>query len=85
MHFKLNLNSLLDQFLQDNKALIDSVDKEARLYGQLITEKLAAQLDLAYRSELESLETALQRSEKRLTELEQRLKDLEGQKETNAD
>ena len=63
--------------MEDHREIFTSLDQEARLYSGMLMEKIAGQLDLAYRSELTSLEAALQRAEQRVANLETRIADLE--------
>lgn len=74
----MQLKQLVEQFLEDNRETLASLDQEARLYSTMVVEKFADQLDLAYRKELLSIETAMQRAEKRVEQLETRINELEG-------
>lgn len=80
----MQLKQLLEQLLEDNREMLASLDKEARLYSGVLIEKVADQLDLAYRKELLAIEAALQRAEQRVAELEARIAELEG-KHTGAE
>lgn len=76
----MDAKTLLEQLMADNRQLLGELDKEARLYSKLVMEKFATQLDLAYKGELESLEAALERAEQRVAALEERISELERDK-----
>lgn len=81
----MDLKQLIEQLMEDNRELLRSLDQEARLCSKLLTEKVASQLDLAYRTELQSLESALERAETRVGELELRLAEIEKRQEKKTD
>jgi BMFP domain-containing protein YqiC len=77
--FYMQLKQIVEQLFENNREMLSSLDQEARLYSGMLLEKVASQLDLAYGKELESIEAALQRAERRVADLEKRLAELEGE------